>query len=268
MSYIERENGRKIYFEHHAGSKTPVLLIHGWGTSCRIWDTTLVALQASGHAVVAFDQRGCGQSDKDFTDNTIALGAEDAIAILDHLGIRRAVLNGWSLGGAIAVEAAGRLGGRCAGLVLTAAASPRYVQAPDYPHGGAPGSAAATVDVMRKDRANFFDVLTKAVYAEPQSQAMHIWMWSQFMLSSPCADTSLAELDVIDQRVILAKLGAPVLSLVGAKDLVVAPDVCRSVAQYAKVCRVVEFEACGHAPFLEDGDRYREALMGFLDTLG
>jgi pimeloyl-ACP methyl ester carboxylesterase len=31
---------------------------------------------------------------------------------------------------------------------------------------------------------------------------------------------------------------------------------------------VVEFEACGHAPFLEDGDKYREALMGFLDTLG
>jgi pimeloyl-[acyl-carrier protein] methyl ester esterase len=218
--------------------------------------------------VVTFDQRGCGQSDKDFAANTIALGAEDAIAILDHLGIRRTVLNGWSLGGAIAVETAARLGSRCAGLVLTAAASPRYVQAPDYPHGGAPGSTAATVDVMRKDRANFFDALTKAVCAEPQSQAMHIWMWSQFMLTSPCADQSLAELDVIDQRATLARLDVPVLSVVGAKDVVVAPDVCRSVAQYAKVCQVVEFEACGHAPFIEDGERYREALLGFLGSLG
>jgi pimeloyl-[acyl-carrier protein] methyl ester esterase len=268
MSYIERENGRKIYFEHHAGSKTPVMLIHGWGTSCRVWDTTLVALRTAGHTVVAFDQRGCGQSDKDFAANTIALGAEDAVAILDHLGIRRAVLNGWSLGGAIAVETAARLGSRCAGLVLTAAASPRYVQAPDYPHGGAPGSATATVDVMRKDRANFFDALTKAVCAEPQSQAMHIWMWSQFMLTSPCADHSLAELDVVDQRATLAKLDVPVLSVVGAKDVVVAPDVCRSVAQYAKVCQVVEFEACGHAPFIEDGERYREAVLGFLGSLG
>jgi pimeloyl-[acyl-carrier protein] methyl ester esterase len=121
---------------------------------------------------------------------------------------------------------------------------------------------------MRKDRANFFDVLTKAVYAEPQSQAMHIWMWSQFMLTSPCADQSLAELDVIDQRATLARLDVPVLSVVGAKDVVVAPDVCRSVAQYAKVCQVVEFEACGHAPFIEDGERYREALLGFLGSLG
>lgn len=267
MSHILRENDRKIYFEHYSGSKTAIVLIHGWGTSCRIWDTTLVALRAAGHTVVMFDQRGCGQSDKDFVLNSIDAGADDAIAILKHLGIQRAVFNGWSLGGAIAVAAASRMETDCAGLVLTAAASPRYVQAPDYPYGGAPGSTAATVAVMRQDRANFFDALTKAVCAEPQSQAMHVWMWSQFMQTSPCADDSLAELDIIDQRALLEKLQAPVLSFVGTKDVVVAPEVCRSVAKYAQNCKLVEFENCGHAPFVEDGARYREALLGFLASI-
>jgi pimeloyl-[acyl-carrier protein] methyl ester esterase len=92
-------------------------------------------------------------------------------------------------------------------------------------------------------------------------------MWSQFMQTSPCADDSLAELDIIDQRLLLEKLQAPVLSFVGTKDVVVAPEVCRSVAQYAPNCKLVEFENCGHAPFVEDGVRYREALLGFLASI-
>lgn len=268
MAYVTTADNGKIYYEYHPGAKTPVLLIHGWGTSARIWDTSLPALTAAGHAVLAFDQRGCGQSDKDFTSNTIGLGAQDALAVLKAAGVSRAVVNGWSLGGAIAVETAHRLGAACAGVVLTAAASPRYVQADDYAFGGAPGSASATVGAMQADRANFFDALTTGVFATPPSQFTHAWMWSLFMQTSPVADDALAELDVLDQRQILSSLGVPVLSVVGAKDVIVAPDVCRSVADYAKNCKLVEFEHCGHAPFIEDGPGYRAALLEFLQGLG
>ena len=268
MAYATTADHGKIYYEYHPGTKLPVLLIHGWGTSTRIWDTTLPALKSAGHAVLAFDQRGCGQSDKDFAKNTIALGAEDAIAVMKAAGVSRCAVNGWSLGGAIAVETASRLGAACAGVVLTAAASPRYVQADDYPHGGAPGSASATVGAMQADRANFFDALTTGVFATPPSQLTHTWMWSLFMQTSPVADDALAELDVLDQRHILKGLNVPVLSVVGGKDVIVAPDVCRSVANYAKHCKVVEFDACGHAPFIEDGPGYRAALTDFLQSLG
>ncbi len=267
MAYVSTASGRRIYFEHHAGSKLPVMLIHGWGMSCRVWDTTLSALLGAGHEIVTFDQRGCGQSDKDFADNTISLGAEDALAVLRETNIRRVVINGWSLGGAIATETAHRLGASCAGLVLTGAASPRYVQAPDYPHGQPPGGPTSTVELLRLDRANFFDGLTKAVCAKPQSDAMNAWMWSIFMQTAPCADNTLAELDTVDQRAMLAALTIPVLSFVGGKDVFVAPDVCRSVANYARRCQIVEFEDCGHAPFIEEGPRYRAALLQFLGSV-
>jgi non-heme chloroperoxidase len=268
MAYVTTADGGKIYYEYHVGSKLPVLLIHGWGTSTRVWDTTVPALKAAGHAVLAFDQRGCGQSDKDFAKNTIGLGAEDAIAVMKAAGVTRCAVNGWSLGGAVAVETASRLGAACAGVVLTAGASPRYVQCDDYAFGGAPGSASATVGAMQSDRANFFDALTTGVFASPPTQFTHAWMWSLFMQTSPVADDALAELDVLDQRKMLQALGAPVLSIVGAKDVIVAPDVCRSVADYAKQCQVVEFEHCGHAPFIEDGPGYRAAVLEFLAKLG
>jgi non-heme chloroperoxidase len=268
MAYLQVGDGRQLYYEHHAGPRLAVMLIHGWGMSCRVWDTTLVALQQAGHAVVAFDQRGCGLSDKDFPATSVGGSAQDVVALVRHLGLSRVALNGWSLGGAIAVAAADLLGKACAGIVLTAAATPRYTQSPDFPHGGPPGAAAGTVGLLREDRANFLMALTKGVCAIPQSPAVEQWLWSIFMQAAPVADTALAELDTLDQRAVLAALDVPVLSIIGAKDAIVAPDIGRAAGKVAKRGQVEEFESSGHAPFLEEGPRYRKVLLEFVGGLG
>ena len=198
----------------------------------------------------------------------MASSGRDAATLLRHLGIGRAVVNGWSLGGAVSVEAAGLLGPACAGVVLTAAATPRYVAAPDFPFGPPAGTVAQTVAALQADRATFLDGLSKAVCAKPVSAALVTWMWSIFMEASPNADRALADLDFVDQREALSKLTVPVLSVVGALDVVMAPEIGRQVAQYARQCEIVEFADCGHAPFVEDGPRYREVLLRFLKQLG
>ena len=268
MGLLTVSERRNVYFEDHAGPGLPVLLIHGWGMSCRVWDSTLVALLAAGHRVVTFDQRGCGQSDKDFAEVSVESSGADAVAVLRHLGIRRAAVNGWSLGGAVAVEAARRLGADCAGVILTGGASPRYVQAPDFPYGNPPGSPIEAVNALQLDRANFFDGLTKAVCAIPQTDPMNAWMWSIFMQTSPAADRALAQLDALDQRETLRSLDCPLLSVVGGKDVFVAPDIGRQAAQLARRGQLAEFPECGHAPFIEDGPRYREVVLDFLRSLG
>jgi non-heme chloroperoxidase len=267
MGYLKVAEERSIYFEHYPGDGLPVMLIHGWGMSCRVWDTTLVALRAAGHAVISFDQRGCGRSDKDFAEVTIERSAADAVALLDTLGISRVAVNGWSLGAAVAVESARLLGERCAGVVLTGGASPRYTQAPDFPYGNPPGSTAGTVEMLQADRAGFLFELTKAVCSVPQSDAVIHWMWSIFMQNAPSADQALLQLDTLDQRDIVGALAVPLLAMVGAKDLVASPDLGRQAAKLAKQGRVEEFPECGHAPFIEDGPRYRQALLDFLATL-
>ena len=76
MGMLTREAGRQIYFEHYAGRGPTVVLSHGWGMGCRAWDDTIARLTDRGHAVVAYDHRGCGRSDKDFADVSIdALGS-------------------------------------------------------------------------------------------------------------------------------------------------------------------------------------------------
>jgi len=267
MGYLERGDGRRIYFEDHQGSGRPFLLIHGWAMSGRAWDTTLAALRRRGHRVVTFDQRACGLSDKDFGDMSIAASIGDAVALVEHLGLFGVIINGWSLGGAVATGAAHALGGRCGGLILTCGASPRYTRADDFPHGGAPADIAAMIASMAADRATFFHGVSKAVCARPVGPAVEDWMWSMFMQSGPAADTSLLDLAQVDQRAILRGLDTPVLSIVGTADTFVPPEIGEAAASLAKDGAALRFEGCGHAPFLEDFAQYMQALNGFVDRL-
>jgi non-heme chloroperoxidase len=101
----------------------------------------------------------------------------------------------------------------------------------------------------------------------PQTEAMNAWMWSIFMQTSPAADRALAQLDALDQRETLRLLDCPLLAIVGGKDVFVAPDIGRQAAKLARRGQLAEFPECGHAPFIEDGPRYRQVVVDFLRSL-
>ena len=265
MAYLESENGRRVYYEDNGSGERAIVLIHGWGMSLRMWDTALPVLLDAGFRVIALDHRGCGQSDKDFVDMSIKAIAGDVTELVKSLGLSNVALNGWSLGGAVAVEAANSLGAGCKALVLTCGATPAYLQKADYPHGGTDADLAGTLEAMAADRPNFLRALSEGICAGDTSEATIQWMWQIFMDGSPLAARSLAELGPLDQRAILSDLDVPILSFVGGSDAVVDPAVCRSVADYHKDTRTVEFEHVGHAPQLEEPAGYHEALVAFLN---
>jgi len=90
-----------------AGEGLPVLLVHGFASSGKVnwvdtgWVETLVG---AGYRAVTLDNRGHGLSDKPHDPDLYypALMAGDAIALLDHLGIERAAVIGYSMGARIA----------------------------------------------------------------------------------------------------------------------------------------------------------------------
>jgi len=264
MSYLLRENRQKVYYEDYGSGDSALILVHGWGMGVRIWDYNLATLAAAGHRIVAIDHRGCGKSDKDFADMGIDAIASDVVALANELGLSRVVLNGWSLGGAVVVEAARQLDTQCSGLILTCGATPCYLQKPDYEYGGTDEALAGTLEAMLADRVNFLVALSGGVCATEVSQSVVDWMWAMFMESSPLAAQSLGELGPLDQRQILAELAIPILSIVGAHDAVVDPQVCRSVANYNSGVSTAEFEASGHAPFIDEAARYNDTVLTFL----
>ena len=247
MARLAVDGTKSIYFEDLGGAGRALIMIHGWGMDNRCWDGVILPLQSAGHRVITMDHRGCGRSDHDFADLSIAAIASDVVALVDHLQLSEVVVNGWSLGGAVATHAASLLGDRCAGLVLTAGASPIYTQKPDLPIGGLPSDVEGNVAAMNDDRVNF---LTGA-----------------FLNSSARASATLAELAHLDQRDMMMALDIPLLSFICGQDGFVAPDISRWVAENHPRATGVEFPESGHAPFMEEREGYLAALNNFMNEL-
>ena len=266
MAYLTRNGGRRVYYEDHGTEAKSVLLIHGWGMSTKAWDTVLPALRSAGYRVVLFDHRGCGRSDRDFADMGIAAIAGDVVDLVETLALDDVVLNGWSLGGAVAVEAAKRLGSRCDALVLTGGATPIYIQKPDFPHGGSEADLEATLAGLSADRVTFLEALSHAVCAKEVGEFVERWLWHMFCDASPLARDTLAELGTLDQRATLAQLNLPILSFVGSEDGFVDPAIGRWLKANHPQVQLIEYEGVGHAPFLEVTDQYNKDLLAFLAT--
>ncbi|GAA4903556.1 pimeloyl-ACP methyl ester carboxylesterase [Actinomycetospora succinea] len=268
MAHLEVEDGRRIYFEHHAGEKQPVVLVHGWGVTARAWDTIAPALRADGHEVVLLDSRTHGRSDNDFVDVSIAAMGSDVARLCEHLGLQRPVVNGWSLGGAVAVDAVARLGANAGGLVLTGGATPRYTAAPDWPHGGTVDDVEAVLAGAAADRATTFKGVAQAVCAVPVSTEVIDWMWGMFMEMGPRGDEAIRDLAGLDQRKTISTLEVPVLLLHGRNDGFVAFSGAEAAVDLYPDARLVPFDASGHAPHLEERDAYLAELRTFLASTG
>jgi len=93
------------------GPRDPILLIHGFASNHAVnWTNTLwvTTLTRAGFRVIAFDNRGHGQSEKLYRpeDYDSSVMAGDARRLLDHLGIPRADVMGYSMGARIAAHLA------------------------------------------------------------------------------------------------------------------------------------------------------------------
>jgi pimeloyl-ACP methyl ester carboxylesterase len=97
-------NDIQMYYAVY-GEGEPVLLIHGGLGNADVWGYQVPPL-AAGHKVIVADSRGHGRSTRSAKPFGYQLMADDYLALLDHLGIDRTALVGWSDGGIIGVDIA------------------------------------------------------------------------------------------------------------------------------------------------------------------
>lgn len=105
-----------------SGSGIPIILVHGLASNARLWDGAARHLVSLGHAVVAIDLRGHGQSDKPDSGYAMHEVANDVADVITHLSslrpaFVRPLVIGQSWGGNIVVELAHRHGSLVRGVV-------------------------------------------------------------------------------------------------------------------------------------------------------
>lgn len=117
MADFAASDGLRLHYEDR-GAGQPLLCLAGLTRNCRDFD--FVAPHLTGLRVIAMDYRGRGRSafDPDYRTYSIGREMQDALELLDHLGLDRVTLLGTSRGGLIAMAMAAAAPQRLAGAIL------------------------------------------------------------------------------------------------------------------------------------------------------
>lgn len=124
-------NGIEVWFER-AGSGPPLLFISGTGGDLRVKPNVFDGPLPKTFDLLAYDQRGLGRTSKPDLPYAMAQYADDAAALLDHVGWSEALVIGVSFGGMVAQELVLRHPQRVKRLVL-ACTSPGGAGGASYP---------------------------------------------------------------------------------------------------------------------------------------
>jgi 3-oxoadipate enol-lactonase len=111
-----RRNGTGIHYEAH-GAGAPILLTHGVGSTCRMWDEQVEEFTGR-YQLILWDLPGHGQSEPSRRAVTANSLTRDILAILNTIEATRVVLVGLGSGGLIALRFWHELPDRVRGLVL------------------------------------------------------------------------------------------------------------------------------------------------------
>jgi 3-oxoadipate enol-lactonase len=259
-----RINGIQINYEVSGRQGAQVVVLsHSLGSSMAMWDPQIEALE-SHYRVVRYDMRGHGGSNAPQGSYTLEQLGEDAVALLDALGIQTVHWVGLSIGGmigqCIALEHADRL--RSIVLCDTAAAVPEDAQA------------------MRKERIHTARGKGLEALVEP---TMDRWFTPAYRRKNPpllerirkqflatpvegyigCSE-AIGELNYLER---LHEIRTPTLIIVGEDDQGTPVRSSEAIHERISDSRLVVLPSAAHLSNVEQAEAFTRALMEFLSNI-
>jgi pimeloyl-ACP methyl ester carboxylesterase len=123
IRFLERQ-GRRLAYQHRPGRAPTIVFLPGYMSDMAGSKASAVDgwAEAAGQAMLRFDYSGCGASDGDFAEHSLADWRDDVLAMIDEIAQGSVVLVGSSMGGWLMLLAALARPERVAALVGIAAA--------------------------------------------------------------------------------------------------------------------------------------------------
>jgi pimeloyl-ACP methyl ester carboxylesterase len=261
-------NGIELCYETFGEPDDPtMLLVMGLGSQMIQWpDDFCAALAERGHQVVRFDNRDTGESTRfdgeDSPSVRAAIGggdvavpylladmADDAVGLLDHLGVDHAHVLGVSMGGMIAQTIAIRHPRRVASLTSVMSTT------------GDPDVGSPTSEAMRALMAP--PPASREAYQDAAVHHAHVWgspglfdaerlrdtagrAWDRGYDPGGTARQMLAILSSGSRSADLARLSVPTLVIHGTADTLVQPSGGERTAEVIPDAKLLVIEGMGH----------------------
>jgi pimeloyl-ACP methyl ester carboxylesterase len=265
---VEGGGGLNLHVRECGNPDAPaILFIHGWSQHHLCWSRQFNSPLADEFRLVAMDLRGHGQSeaplDADAYTNG-ALWADDVRNVIDTLQLGAPLLVGWSYGGFVISDYLRRYGDSAVAGVNFVAAAVGTGKPWFGTHIGSeflkyvPPACSEDQAVALKAVRDFLHIcFVKPVPAEDRELAMG---WT--MLVHPKVRSNLMRRSE-DFTPDLAKMTKPALITCGDADAIILPEMAKTIHSHVPNSDLSVYPGVGHAPFLEDTDRFNTELAAF-----
>ena len=254
------------------GQGAPVILLHGFPDTARLWRRQIEALVGAGFRAIAPDMRGRGRSDrpKGVEQYGLTVIVQDVVGILDALGIARAHVVGHDWGAGVAWLVASLHPQRVDKLVAISVGNPAATPRPSLESLqkswyriliNFPGLAE---ELFRRDDWYLLRELLQGggdveEYIQNLSEPDALTAGFNWYRANLPVDRMLAPPPA------LPPVQAPTLGIYGARDLYVTEDRMTASARTVKGgFRYERFDDAGHWVPLEQPDRLNRLLLDFL----
>jgi 3-oxoadipate enol-lactonase len=257
------------------GEGEPLLLITSMGSDVNAWRLQTPVFSEK-YRVITFDNRGAGQSDAPDMPYTIAVMADDAVGLMDVLGIEKAHVLGKSMGGYIAQEVAMRHPGRTRSLILVStSAGPHVAETPVL-------RAWAEAAMKGLSKRRFFQVMLPFIFSDytfedPEMVDMAIEMIGgraiprQGDAESPQSRALRRQFIACVEHFARGRLNAvtaPTLVVAGRDEFFIPLELCRELAASIRNARLAILESGGHALNEDIPKEFNRTVLSFLAEVG
>ena len=257
--------GSTIFYQV-TGAGTPLVLIHGYPLSGALYQYQQTAL-ANRFQVITLDLPGFGRSSAPVGFGSTALYARYVIALLDHLGISKAIIGGHSMGGIITQEIYREAPGRFSGMILidTIAATASRIEQGEW--------TGYFLQASEKGVASYIPTITAQL------------LTGNTLLNTPAVGGALqnilAEASVAgaeagaetlairpDYTAQLSTISVPTLILEGVYDVVYPFPIAKAIQADVPGSTLTLIPNAGHASIFENPDAANQAISAWATASG
>ncbi len=256
--------GTELHYDVR-GTGVPLLLLHAFPLSYAMWDDQVKAL-AGPCQVVRFDDRGFGATPPGDAILTMERIADDAAALLDHLGIGQAVVGGCSMGGYATFAFVRRHADRVKALYLQDT------------------RAGADTDEARRNRAALAEKVRKEGAAAASDAFLPKLLGTTSHADRPQVVDRVRSLIVAnpprgvadalgglaaraDSTPTLREIQVPTLVVCGEEDVLTPPAESEAMHRAITGSRLEIVPKAGHLANLENPDAVNRAILEFIGAV-
>ncbi|MBW1823706.1 MAG: alpha/beta hydrolase [Deltaproteobacteria bacterium] len=264
-----------VHYKIEGKGDNVLIFLHGFGASTFTWHKVIKPL-SKNYTLIAYDRTGFGYSSRPMPGEWSGESpysqesqVEQIVALMDALGVDKAVLVGNSAGGVTAALTTLKYPERIKALILVGAAIFK---------GGPPDWLAPLIRIpqvkrlghllIRKYYTNFFEIARKLAWHDPSKQTEEILAGYRKPMRARDWDRALWEFALAYKSSSLKErlndIKVPVLVITGEDDRIVPPEASEKIADEILHAELAVISNTGHLPHEEAPEEFLEVVNNFL----